>query len=518
MHFIDWVILIIYFLLLIGVGLWAYTRVKSSADFFTAGGKLPWWLSGVSHHVSGYSGAVFVAYAGVAYTHGFTLYIWWAGGTCIATLFAAFFIAPRWSRLREKTGIQSPLEYLVVRYNLPAQQIMAWSGVIIKVFDVGAKWAATAVLLHVFAGTSYITGILLAGSVSLIYSTIGGLWADVINDFAQFMVQLIAGFTMFGIILHHLGDGFSGVFTMWDRLPEAHSHIFNSPYTFSFVMAIYLIDFFSYSGGTWHLATRFISTSSGSQARKAALLSSALYLLWPLILFFPMFAAPVFLKNVADPTQSYALMALKFLPAGLVGLVLASLFTNTMSMTSSDSNTISAVLTRDILPAIFPGIKSYNKNKTLMLARITTFSFALLTIIIAINAESFGGVFGLIITWFAPLVGPISIPMILGLLPLFKHSESKSAIISIIAGMLVFIIMKLFFHTTLALEISAPIIVTLILYVGLGFVFGKSVPEKVTKLVYSLNYDGISSPPSETLKSNTPGISDTEISSVNNKK
>jgi Na+/proline symporter len=258
-------------------------------------------------------------------------------------------------------------------------------------------------------------------------------------------------------------------------------------------MAIYLIDFFSYSGGTWHLATRFISTSSGSQARKAALLSSALYLLWPLVLFFPMFAAPVFLKNLADPTQSYALMAVKFLPAGLVGLVLASLFTNTMSMTSSDSNTISAVLTRDILPAIFPGIKSYGKNKTLMLARITTFSFALLTIIIAINAESFGGVFGLIVTWFAPLVGPISIPMILGLLPLFKHSESKSSIISMIAGVLVFIAIKAFFETSLAVEISSPIIVTLILYIGLGFVFGKSVPEKVRKLIYSLNYDGLSS-------------------------
>ena len=489
MHFIDWLILAVYFILLIGVGLWAYTRVNSSSDFFTAGGTLPWWLSGVSHHVSGYSGAVFVAYAGIAYTHGLTIYVWWAGGTFISTLLAAFFIAPRWSRLRVNTGIQSPLEYLSVRYNLPAQQLMAWSGVIIKVFDVGAKWAATAVLLHVFASTSYTTGILLAGSVSLIYSTIGGLWADVINDFAQFMVQLVAGFTMLFIVLSRLGDGMSGVITLWDRLPAEHSHIFNSPYTLGFLLAIFLIDFFSYSGGTWHLATRFISTSSGSQARKAAFLSSALYLLWPLVLFFPMFAAPVFLKNLQDPTQAYALMATRFLPAGLIGLVLASLFTNTMSMTSSDSNTISAVLTRDILPAIFPKMKSYGKEKTLMVARIATFSFASLTIIIALNAESFGGVFGLIVTWFAPLVGPISVPMILGLLPLFKHSESKSAIISVISGMLVFVAIKSFFTTGLAFEISTPVIVTLILYIGFGFIFGKTVPEKVSKLVYSLVND-----------------------------
>jgi hypothetical protein len=94
-------------------------------------------------------------------------------------------------------------------------------------------------------------------------------------------------------------------------------------------------------------------------------------------------------------------------------------------------------------------------------------------------------------------VGPISVPMILGLLPFFRHSESKSSIISMIAGMMVFIAIKAFFETSLAIEISAPIIVTLILYVGLGFVFGKSVPEKVTKLINSLNYDGLSSLASE---------------------
>lgn len=46
MQLIDWIVLTLYFLLLISIGFWAYMRVKNSADFFTAGGKLPWWLSG----------------------------------------------------------------------------------------------------------------------------------------------------------------------------------------------------------------------------------------------------------------------------------------------------------------------------------------------------------------------------------------------------------------------------------------------------------------------------------------
>jgi Na+/proline symporter len=211
--------------------------------------------------------------------------------------------------------------------------------------------AAIAVLLNIFAGTSFITGILLAGSVSLIYSTLGGLWADVVNDFAQFLVQLVAGITMFIIVLVNFGDGVAGFFTMWDRLPEGHSALFSDPYTWQFLIAMVIIDFFSYSGGTWHLATRFIASSSGQVAKKAATLSSILYLIWPVVLFFPMFAAPIFLPDLEDPTRSYGMLALKFLPAGLVGLVMASLFTNTLSMTSSDANTISAVITVILCPA-----------------------------------------------------------------------------------------------------------------------------------------------------------------------
>ncbi len=72
---IDWIVIGIFFLLMIFIGIWAQSKNKDTSDYFTAGGKLPWWLSGISHHVSGYSGAVFVAYAGLAYTHGISIYV-----------------------------------------------------------------------------------------------------------------------------------------------------------------------------------------------------------------------------------------------------------------------------------------------------------------------------------------------------------------------------------------------------------------------------------------------------------
>lgn len=487
MELLDWVVLSLYFLMLLAIGLWASFRVKNSADFYTAGGKLPWWLSGISHHVSGYSGAVFVAYAGIAYTHGFTLYVWWAFTVGIATLIAAFHIAPRWSKLRIYAGIQSPTEYLLLRYNLTTQQLIAWAGAIIKVFDTGGKLAAIAMLLNVFSGTSITFGILLVGFVSLIYITIGGLWADVWNDFGQFIVQLLAGVTMFVMIVLKLDDGVEGIITMWDRLPEENSSFFNDPYTLLFALVMLIINFFSYSGGTWNLATRFISSSSGATAKKAAILSSVLYFIWPLVLLYPMFAAPIFFENLSEPTLSYGLMVTEFLPKGLVGLVLASLFANTLSMTASDSNTVSAVISRDILPNIFPKIKSFSSDKLLKLARITTLCFTLLTIVTALNAGSFGGVFGLIISWFAALLGPISIPMILGLLPFFAKSDGKAAVISIVGGLCTFILLKIFPVDSLAITIGTPIVISFILFTLFGFLNKKEVPEAVKKLHLNLD-------------------------------
>ncbi|MEH6679789.1 MAG: sodium:solute symporter family protein [Sediminicola sp.] len=487
MELLDWIVLSVYFLMLLCIGLWAYFRVGDAADFYTAGGKLPWWLSGISHHVSGYSGAVFVAYAGIAYTHGFTLYVWWAFTVGLATLIAAFYIAPRWSRLRLYSGIQSPTEYLLLRYNLTTQQLIAWSGAIIKVFDTGGKLAAIAVLLNVFSGTSITVGILLVGCISLTYITIGGLWADVWNDFAQFLVQLLAGLTMFVMIIINLDDGLEGVFTMWDRLPTENSGLFNDPYTIFFALVMLVINFFSYSGGTWNLATRFISSSSGKVAKKAALLSSLLYFVWPLVLLYPMFAAPLFLENLNDPTLSYGIMVKEFLPTGLVGLVLASLFANTLSMTASDSNTVSAVISRDILPVLFPSIKSFSSKKTLKLARITTFCFTILTIVTALNSSYFGGVFGLLISWFAALLGPIAIPMILGLLPIFNRSNGTAAVISIIGGLATFVLLKLLPVSSLALEIGAPTLVSFLFFVVYGFLNKLPVPSSVTELHLNLD-------------------------------
>jgi Na+/proline symporter len=480
----DLIVITAFFLLMLVIGIYSYFRNKNADDYFVAGGNLPWWLSGISHHVSGYSGAVFVAYAAIAYTHGFTIYVWWAFTIGLTILASAKIFPVRWVRLRKKFHIQSPLEFLARRYNILTQQIMAWSGVLLKLFDIGAKWASIAILLNVFTGISLPIGILISGGISLLYITFGGLWAVVMTDFAQFIIQLLGGLVMFFAVLYNL-DGPESIFTMWEKLPSENSQPFNDPYGVGFALAFLFINFLSYNGGQWNLATRYISSPSESQATKAARLSGWLYLIWPLILFFPMWAAPILLPDLADPSQSYGQLTLLLLPSGLVGLVIASLFANTMSMTSSDINTISAVITRDILPNIS---KKFSLDKiSLLTARVTTFIFTLLTIIVALQYEYFGGILGLIITWFGALVGPIAVPMLFGVIPAFKSCGPIAAISSIFAGLLTFIITKNIEIGSLALQVSLPLIVSTLVYIFIGLAQMRTVPEKVKAMLQEIS-------------------------------
>lgn len=478
MRLSGWVVLMAYFLLMIGVGVWARRKVKNASDFFTAGGSMPWWLSGISHHMSGYSSAVFVGYAALAYTSGVTVYFWWACSIFLALLSGARIFPAKWARMRQYLHVISPLEYLKLRYDLPTQQLLGWSGAFLKIFDVGAKWSASAILLHAFAGVPFAWGVLLTGGVTVVYSVMGGLWADALTDLSQFLIQLMAGFAMFVAVLHRLG-GISAVWSIWGSLPPSHRQPFQGDYGILFAGTYFFVNLLSYNGGTWSLAQRFIAASTGRDARKSALLSATLYLVWPPILFFPMWAAPILFPHLPNPSESYALLTMNLLPSGLIGLVLAGLFAHTMAMTSSDANAVSAVIVRDILP-VLRGQRAKLKDATqLLLGRTATFCFLSLSMVLALFASYFGGVVGIVILWYGALVGPIAIPMLLGLLLPFRRSGPWAAIGSWMAGALTFGMLKMLpYHRWLgvghryenAITVGAPLLSSLVIYVGMGWI------------------------------------------------
>lgn len=460
MQFPDWIMLFLFFATLIGIGVFSILKVRQSGDYFVGGGKLPWWVGGISHHVGGYSAVIFTAWAMYAYRDGFPLYVWWALGFAVSCVICGFLIAPRWAEVRQKLGVQSPTEYLAVRYNVPTQQVIVWSGVLLKLLDLAGKTTAMATILYGFAGVPLMWGVLITGVIGLIYNTLGGFFASTRNDVFQFLVQLVGGLLMFFFVLQKLTtDCGVNYVTMWDKLPEGHFSALSSECDLFFLIGFWLAIFFGCSGGNWGAGLRFMAAPTGSFARKSALLSGFLYFIWPLVIFAPMWAAPLLYPglNTTEMKSVYTFLARDILPTGFVGIILASMFAASISTIAGDCNAVASVIARDIAPRFSRNFLDENGQTPLWFARTVAFVFTSLTILIAFNSEVFGGIVGLVVKWFSGLLGPISVPLVFGLLPFFSRCRSTAAMLSVILGILSFFVVEFGFPYCFTPGTAAPL-------------------------------------------------------------
>ncbi|MFJ3040958.1 sodium:solute symporter family protein [Streptomyces tendae] len=498
MNGLDWSVLIGYFAVMVAIGVWSHKRVDDVSDFFTAGGKMPWWLSGISHHMSGYSAVMFTGYAGIAYTYGVTSFVTWSFPIALGVAVGSKLFAPRINRLRSRLHVASPLEYLKNRYNLPTQQALAWSGMLLKIVDVAAKWAAIATLLSVFTGITLNQGILITGVITGIYCTIGGLWADALTELGQFIIQLLAGVAMFVTVVMKLGDH-GGFFGVWDEPAlQGHGKPLVGPYGTVFLLAFLFIKLFEYNGGMLNQAQRYMATANAREAARGARLSAVLWLVWPLVLFFPMWMSPLLVESQkADGSDSYALMTEQLLPHGLLGLVIVGFFSHTMAMCSSDANAIAAVFTRDVAPVLSKRARGWGQRSGLLAARLTTVIFLGLSMAVATQVDSptFKDIITVVIKWVAGLMGPIAIPMMLGLLRPFRRSGPTAALTSWGLGLVAFWLVNYPINWSvdggvpLEYQVSVPLAVSLVLYVLVGYLKPEDTPERLA-IIERVNTDG----------------------------
>jgi solute:Na+ symporter, SSS family len=153
-------------------------------------------------------------------------------------------------------------------------------------------------------------------------------------------------------------------------------------------------------------------------------------------------------------------------------------------MTTSDTNTISSVITRDILPATAARFRGMDQRRSLRVARVTTLLFTFLTLIVGIEADRFGGVLGLVILWFGALIGPMSVPMLFGLLPAFRHADARAAIGSILGGMASFVVATYVVHASQGMRVFAPIATSLTVFSLIAWINrGRTVPAAVDELL-----------------------------------
>lgn len=355
MELTDYIILILYAAGILFIGSILSKRNKTSDDMFAVRKQSPWWLSGLSAFMSAFSAGTFVVWGGIAYKQGLTaVSILMCSG--IASFLVGKFFAEKWASL----NISTVGEYVSIRFGKGAVQFYTWIGMLFKIIAMGVALYSFAVVVasliplspdHWMADPdtqklSIPYTIIISGILMLMYAVSGGLWAVLIIDAIQFVVLTTTVLFVVPLSIQKVG----GVTSLINHLPETYLSPVSGNFTWLFLIGWVIVHTFKL-GGEWVFVQRFLAVSSPKNARKSSNLFGWLYIISPIIWMLP----PIIYRVVhpdAAPEEAYILACAWVLPPGLMGLLVAAMFSSAASYIDGEINVYAAAITNSVYKEI----------------------------------------------------------------------------------------------------------------------------------------------------------------------
>ncbi|MCM2679770.1 sodium:solute symporter family protein [Echinimonas agarilytica] len=371
------------------------------SSFFSAGGALPWWMSGLSLFMSFFSAGTFVVWGSIAYKHGWVaVTIQWT--MCIAGIIIGCFIAPKW----QKTKVLTAAEFIKDRLGLRVQKTYTYIFLIIASFSTGTFLYPVAKIVEVSTGLSIEHTIIALGILILIYTAVGGLWAVIVTDILQFIVLTAAVLIVVPLSLDKIG----GISNFVEKAPINFFNWTNDEYSWGFMFAFGIYNLF-FIAGNWAYIQRFTSVSTPKDAKKVGWLFAGLYFVSPVIWMI----APMIYRTLNpelagfENEGAYLLMCKEVLPVGMLGLMLGGMIFATSSSINTSLNIAAGVITNDI----FKHFKPQASQKMLVaVGRIATITLGFITIVVALLVPQMGGVVEVVMTMAALTGGALFLPPI----------------------------------------------------------------------------------------------------------
>ncbi len=423
----DYIVVGGFFVVMLGIGAYFAKSMRSLKDFFCGGNRVPWWVSGVSLYMTTFSAFTFVSYSALAYNEGLVcITIWWLTVPC--AIIGARYFASRWRRI----DATSPVEFIEHRYGPALRQGFSWAGVPLIVFDDALKLYVIGTMVTVSFGIeneyAMPAAIAVCGTIMLAYTLMGGLWAVMITDFVQFIIMGTAVLVMTPLVLSKAG-GFGAII---EQAPPGFWRLTSDNFSVSWLIPFSLVMFLSYTT-RWSIVQRYYSVGTDADARKVGYTLGILTFIGVPLLFLPAYAARVFLPGIEDANTVYPLVCRAVLPVGLFGMVIAGMFSATMSMLSSDYNAVASVVTNDIYKRLFAPKAS--ERSLVLIGRLSTLGIGMAAVVIAVilsQAKELEDLVGIMAKVFSLLLPPIGIPMVFGLLT--RRVSEKGALAGFVTG------------------------------------------------------------------------------------
>jgi SSS family transporter len=421
----DYAIIAGFFAVMLGIGGYYSGRMRSMSQFFGGGKQVPWWLGGVSFYMVSFSALAFVMHSEMVYKYGFvSLVLSWLAVPAAAL--SALLFARRWRRVAET----SPLEYIEARYGFGMRQSLMWLGLPTRLLDDSLKLFAIGTVVSTGLGFPFNTAVIVCAVIILGYTFMGGLWAALVADFVQFAVLVAAVLVLPALAFGRTG----GIAAVLDRLPPDFFHLTrpDSGYPFAYLLCYFTLLFLNYST-SWALAQRYYSSENDRSARKVGFLVSGLYLIGTPLFYLPAFAAIVFLPGIENTKDVYPLICKTVLPVGMLGMVIAAMFSATMSTLAGDYNAASSVLTNDLYKRVIG--RDLTDKHLVVVGRINTIIVGLIVLGITLvmrTLQGSGDLFNTMAKVFGLFLPPVALPMLLGMLT--PRVSSRGAQLGLFGG------------------------------------------------------------------------------------
>ncbi|UGT57261.1 sodium:solute symporter family protein [Nocardia asteroides] len=452
---VDYALVALYFVFVLGIGLIARRRVSTSVDFFLSGRSLPAWVTGLAF-ISANLGAVeIMGMSANGAQYGFPTFNYFWIGAVPAMLFLGVVMMPFYYGSK----VRSVPEFMRKRFGTGAHLVNALSFALAQVLIAGVNLYLLGTILNVLLGWPLWISVIVAAVIVLSYVTLGGLSAAIYNEVLQFFVIVAALLPLTLVGLHRVG-GWDGLKDKVTASPGGADQLQTWPgnamsgFTdnFASVMGIVFGLGFVLSFGYWTTnfveVQRALATHSISAAQRTPIIGAYPKMFIPLIVVIPGMISAVLVPQMieykqqvtANPdftgdityNQSLLFLMKEVLPNGLLGVGLAGLLAAFMAGMAANVSAFNTVFSYDLWQQYVR--KGRPDGYYLKVGRLATIGATIAAIFTAFIAGGFSNMMDYLQTLFSFFNAPLFATFILGML--WKRMTPTAGWVGLVSGTL----------------------------------------------------------------------------------
>ncbi|MEU8297902.1 sodium:solute symporter family protein [Micromonospora sp. NPDC048909] len=444
MNALDYLLLGLYFVTVLGVGFAARRAIRTSVDFFLSGRSLPAWVTGLAFVSANLGALEIIGMAANGAQYGvMTVHYYWIGAVP-AMVFLGIVMMPFYYGSK----VRSVPEYLRLRFNRPTHLLNAISFAVAQVLIAGVNLYALALVMQALLGWPLWVAIVVGAAIVLAYITVGGLTGAIYNEVLQFFV-ILAGLIPVTVIGLVKVGGVTGLMdaVRESKLGEAGLHAWQDTNTTANPLGAHWIGIvfglgFVLSFGYWTTnfaeVQRALSAKNMSAARRTPIIAAYPKLFIPLVTVIPGLVALVTVQGLGAKSgdlqynNAIPLLMRDLLPNGVLGVAVTGLLASFMAGMAANVSGFNTVFTYDIWQAYVR--RDRPDDYYLRIGRYATIAAVVIGIGTAFIAAGFSNIMNYIQALFSLFNAPLFATFIIGMF--WKRMTALAGFWSLLLGTL----------------------------------------------------------------------------------